>query len=181
MFHPNYTFRKKISHTADSQDQRHRMTPASRPVLVSHFSDEPDYITPELVRQDPHGQKYYDEVMARTWSDIGKLKSLGVSDEFALYLLPNAVSIRFTESADLLNLHHKHAMRLCYNSQEEIWRASVEEAEQIREVNPLIGKYLLPPCSIRYLAGTRPTCPEGNRYCGEKVWLYDIQDYHRII
>ena len=27
LFHPHYTFRKKLSHTGDSQDQRHRMTP----------------------------------------------------------------------------------------------------------------------------------------------------------
>src|SRR3990172_3488895 len=44
--HASYTFRKKISHTADSQDQRHRMTPATRPCLYRHITDEPDYITP---------------------------------------------------------------------------------------------------------------------------------------
>ncbi len=49
---------------------------------------------------------------------------------------PTPSPIRFTESADLLNLHHKFAMRLCYNAQEEIWRASLDEALQIREVNP---------------------------------------------
>jgi len=27
LVHPHFTFKKKISHTADSQDQRHRMTP----------------------------------------------------------------------------------------------------------------------------------------------------------
>src|SRR5882762_6085462 len=32
--HANYTFAKKISHTADSQDQRHRMIPGSRPLLT---------------------------------------------------------------------------------------------------------------------------------------------------
>ena len=33
MHHPAYTFRKKLSHAGDSQDQRHRMTPGSRPIL----------------------------------------------------------------------------------------------------------------------------------------------------
>ena len=32
--HANFTFAKKISHTADSQDQRHRMVPGSRPMLT---------------------------------------------------------------------------------------------------------------------------------------------------
>jgi len=181
LFHASYTFRKKLSHTADSQDQRHRMTPASRPCLHAHFTGEPDYITPELVKQEAQVQRYYDEAMDQVWTNIRRLKALGVSDEFAMYLLPNAVAIRFTESADLLNLHHKHALRLCYLAQEEIWRASVDEAQQIREVNPRIGKYLLPPCTIRYLAEKRPVCPEGDRYCGERVWRYDLSEYRRLI
>lgn len=181
LYHPSYTFRKKLSHTADSQDQRHRMTPGSRPVLHAHLIDEPDYITPELVKRDLKVQRCYDETMVRVWEGITRLLQLGVSPEYAMYLLPNAVSVRFTESADLLNLHHKHEMRLCYNAQEEIWRASLDEASQIREVNPLIGKYLLPPCTIRAMAGMRPICPEGVRFCGEIVWKMDISEYERVI
>ena len=46
--HANFTFAKKISHTADSQDQRHRMVPGSRPLLTLTDTREPDYITPML-------------------------------------------------------------------------------------------------------------------------------------
>ncbi|MBX7222476.1 MAG: FAD-dependent thymidylate synthase [Blastocatellia bacterium] len=180
LVHPNYTFRRKISHTADSQDQRHRMTPASRPVLAAHYFGEPDYITPELIRQDPEVERLYHETMERTWNHINRLLALGVSEEFALYLLPNAVSIRFTESADLANLQHKHRMRLCYLAQEEIWRASVEEARQIRVVNPLIGKHLLPPCTQRLQAKKKPICPEGDRFCGVRVWKLDLDEYQRV-
>ncbi len=181
LYHPSYTFQKKLSHAADSQDQRHRMTPASRPVLHAHFIDEPDYITPGLIKQDSKVQRCYDETMVRIWDGVTKLLQLGVKPEYAMYLLPNAVSVRFTESSDLLNLHHKHEMRLCYNAQEEIWRASLDEAKQILEVNPLIGKYLLPPCTIRAMAGKRPICPEGVRFCGELVWKMDISEYERVI
>ena len=179
--HASYTFRKKISHTADSQDQRHRMTPASRPCLHRHITDEPDYITPGLISQNKKVEKFYKETMDRTWESINKIISLGVSEEFAMYLLPNAVAIRFTESGDLLNLRHKYAMRLCYNAQEEIWRASLDEVSQIREINPAIGKYLLPPCTSREMAETRPVCPEGERFCGIKVWRLNLKDYKRII
>lgn len=181
MFHVSYTFKKKLSHTADSQDQRHRMTPGSRPILSRHISEEPDFITPSLILQSEEALKLYSETMEKIWENIGRLKKLGVSDEFALYLLPNAVSIRFTESGDLLNLHHKYAMRLCYNAQEEIWRASVEEVEQISEVHPRIGKFLLPPCSIRDIAGMKPICPEGTRFCGVKVWRLKLSEYSRLI
>jgi len=110
-----------------------------------------------------------------------RLARLGVPAETAHYLLPNAVAIRFTESADLLNLHHKHTMRLCLNAQEEIWRASMDEAEEVRRVHPRIGRWLLPPCSQRAQAGAKPPCPEGSRYCGVPVWKRDLADVARDI
>ena len=181
LFHASYTFKKKISHTADSQDQRHRMTPASRPALPAYLSDEPDYVVPMLVADVPEAAELYRSSMEETWRAIGELRSRGVSDEFAAYLLPNAVAIRFTESGDLLNLHHKFAMRLCYNAQEEIWRASLDEALQIREVNPRIGPWLLPPCTLRHHAQVRPVCPEGERFCGVVVWKQQPEEYVRAL
>jgi flavin-dependent thymidylate synthase len=181
LFHPSYTFRKKLSHTADSQDQRHRMTPASRPALPAYLSEEPDYIVPMLVAEVPEAEDLYRRTMEETWTAISELRARGVPDESAAYLLPNAVAIRFTESADLLNLHHKCAMRLCYNAQEEIWRASLDEATQIREVNPRIGPWLLPPCTLRHLAEVRPVCPEGERFCGVVVWKKDQSEYVRTL
>ncbi|MEE9226991.1 MAG: FAD-dependent thymidylate synthase [Acidobacteriota bacterium] len=181
LHHAHYTFRKKISHTADSQNQRHRMTPASRPVLAAHFTDQPDYVFPALAREDEPVRRKYQEAMEIAWKGMAELDRLGVPKEFSLYLLPNAAAIRFTESTDLLNLRHKLTMRLCYLAQEEIWQASLDEARQIREANPTIGRYLLPPCGVRLLAKSAPICPEGNRYCGERVWTYDLKDYDRLI
>lgn len=181
MVHPHYTFRKKLSHTADSQDQRHRMTPGSRPTLQAYLDNDPDYITPELFRHNPAARQLYDNTMAASWEGIRRLRQLGVADEMVAYLLPNALSIRFTESGDLLSLHHKLRMRLCYNAQEEIFAASREEALQIQQVNPQIGQYLGAPCTLRAAAGVRPYCPEGDRYCGVPVWKLEIKDYERVL
>lgn len=181
MHHPSYTFRKKLSHTADSQDQRHRMTPGSRPMLTAYLTDDPDYIVPELVQHNDEALALYDETMDRTWDAVGRLRAMGVHDEYAAYLLPNAVAIRFTESGDLMGLHHKLRMRLCYNAQSEIFRASRDETLQIATVNPKIGQYLGAPCTLRHTAGTTPYCPEGDRYCGVPVWKIPVADYGRVI
>ncbi len=181
LVHPHYSFAKKLSHTADSQDQRHRMTPASRPVLAAHLHSDPDYITPPLLQEAPELEALYHDAMSSAWEDMAELSRLGASADDVQYLLPNAVSVRFTESGDLAALHHKMAMRLCYNAQEEIWAASLDEAEQIRAVHPRIGGYLLPPCGLRDLAKVRPVCPEGDRYCGVKVWRLDLKEYTRRI
>ncbi len=181
LVHPHYTFRKKLSHTADSQDQRHRMTPGSRPTLNAYLGDEPDYITPGIFAHNDAARQRYDDAMGDSWAAIRRLRALGASDEAASYLLPNAVPIRFTESGDLLSLHHKLRMRLCYNAQEEIFAASKDEALQIQEVNPEIGQYLGAPCTLRHAAGVRPFCPEGDRYCGVPVWKIEIRDYERVL
>ncbi len=179
--HSAYTFAKRLSHTADSQDQRHRTTPASRPILETHYTGEPDFVTPRLMEESEHAEEIYRRSMRDSWNAVNALLDEGVPFEIASYLLPNALAIRFRESSNLLNLMHKARMRLCYNAQEEVWNAMIDEAEQVAKVHPLIGEALQPPCVYRDLAGTRPKCPEGPRFCGVKAWQLDRQDYERVI
>jgi thymidylate synthase ThyX len=168
--HANYTFAKKISHTADSQDQRHRMVPGSRPLLTLADTREPDYITPMLLAKNPRAKEVYDRAMHEAWHAKNQLLDRGVPPEFALYLLPNAKSIRLYESGSLLHLIHKWTMRTCFNAQEEIYQASTDELAQLREIHPELTRYIGPPCHIR--AGiTTPICTEGSHFCGIKVWL----------
>src|SRR5438876_698690 len=168
--HANYTFAKKISHTADSQDQRHRMVPGSRPLLTLTDTREPDYITPMLLNANPRAKEVYDRAMHNSWSAKNTLLDRGVPTEMALYLLPNAKSIRLYESGSLLHLIHKWTMRTCFNAQEEIYQSSMDEIGQLREVHPELSPYIGPPCHIR--AGiTTPICTEGSHFCGIKVWL----------
>jgi len=173
--HANFTFAKKISHTADSQDQRHRMIPGSRPILTLADTRTPDYITPMLIRENAGAREIYEAAMAEAWTAKNELLDRGVPAEIALYLLPNAKSIRLVESGSLLHLLHKWTMRTCFNAQEEIYQSSMEEVAQVRAVFPVLGRYIGPPCHLR--AGTTtPICTEGSHFCGVKVW----QDFPNI-
>jgi thymidylate synthase ThyX len=179
--HAHYTFRKKLSHAADSQDQRHRMIPASRPIFAAQIDEQPDVIIPPLIAIDDEVLQEYESICLMSWMGVARLHQLGVPEEFSHYLLPNSVAIRFSESGDLLSLRHKLAMRLCYNAQEEIWKASVDEADQIRALHPNLGRWLLPPCTLRDQSGVKPPCPEGSRYCGIPIWKIDPSEYSRLI
>jgi thymidylate synthase ThyX len=177
--HATYTFAKKISHTADSQDQRHRMIPGSRPLLTLADTREPDYVTPMLLKDNPRAAEVYERAMHDAWSAKNQLLDRGVPAEMALYLLPNAKSIRLVETGSLLHLLHKWTMRTCFNAQEEIYTASMDEIAQVREVHPELSRYIGPPCHLR--AGvTTPICTEGSHFCGVKVWL-DFPNIHRRI
>jgi thymidylate synthase ThyX len=182
MNHPHYTFRRRISHTADSQDQRHRMVPGSRPVLAAQVvPGRPDFILPPLFDRVPEARDLVESLMRKVWKAIGELREAGVPAETAHYLLPNAFPIRFEESGDLMHLHHKWTTRLCYLAQEEIWRCCVDEVRQVAEVHPAIARHLTAPCGMRKTAGAKPYCPEGNRYCGVRVWDLPLSKYERVI
>jgi thymidylate synthase ThyX len=177
--HANFTFAKKISHTADSQDQRHRMVPGSRPLLTLADTRSPDYITPMLIRDNPRALEIYQAAMEEAWAAKNELLDRGVAPEFALYLLPNAKAIRLVESGSLLHLLHKWTMRTCFNAQEEIYQSSIEEVEQVRAIFPELARYIGPPCHLRAGIST-PICTEGSHFCGVKVWL-DFPNIQRRI
>ncbi len=177
--HAHFTFAKKISHTADSQDQRHRMVPGSRPLLTLADTRSPDAITPMLIAQNQHAREIYAQAMDEAWAAKNELLDRGVPPEFALYLLPNSKAIRLVESGSLLHLLHKWTMRTCFNAQEEIYQASMDEVDEVRAAHPELGRYIGPPCYLR--AGiSSPICTEGSHFCGIKVWLDFPQIQRRI-
>jgi thymidylate synthase ThyX len=169
LHHVNYVFEKRLSHTADSQDQRHRMVPASRPLMTFADTSQPDYITPRLIAANAGARAAYDGAMREAWTAKNRLLELGVPLEFALYVLPNAKTLRFVESGSLLALLHKWTLRTCFNAQEEIYLASMDELDQVRAIHPRIGRHIGPPCVIRN-GLVSPRCTEGTHFCGVPVW-----------
>ena len=169
LHHATYVFEKRLSHTADSQDQRHRMVPASRPLMTFADTSKPDYVTPRLIASNTRAQAIYDCAMREAWAAKNRLLVLGVPLEFALYVLPNAKTLRFVESGSLLSLLHKWTLRSCFNAQEEIFLASMDEIEQVRTVHPRIGRHIGPPCVVRN-GLVSPRCTEGSHFCGVPVW-----------
>ena len=167
--HAHYTFRKKLSHTADSQDQRHRTVPGSRPLLSRTVPAWVDVVEPELIRQDPGCHALFTEAVEQAWDARARLLARGVAPELALYVLPNALAVRFEQSGTLLDLLHKWTLRTCLNAQREIWRASMDEVEQVRAVHPKLVEHVGPPCFVR-TGLARPRCTEGSHFCGVPVW-----------
>jgi thymidylate synthase ThyX len=181
LVHPGYTFRKRLSHTGRLAGSA---SPGNSGLAACARAGSAPGAGLRDARAREAGRSCAGPISRGDGAHLGRAESsAGARDRAAIrvYLLPNATVIRFTESADLLSLRHKMAMRLCYLAQEEIWKASVEETIAIRNINPRIGRYLLPPCSHRFLAGTTPFCPEGKRYCGVPVWNLDVSQYRRVI
>jgi thymidylate synthase ThyX len=177
--HASYTFAKRLSHTADSQDQRHRMVPASRPLMTFADTAAPDYVTPRLVAANPRAQAVFDRAMRDAWAAKNRLVALAVPLEFALYVLPNAKALRLVESGPLIALLHKWTLRTCFNAQEEIYLASMDELAQVRERHPRLARHVGPPCVVRN-GLISPRCTEGSHFCGVPVWNSFPQAVRRL-
>lgn len=168
--HAHYTFAKRLSHTADSQDQRHRMVPASRPLITFADTRRPDVVTPAPIARNPAARDVYEASVSAAWAAKNRLLDLGVPLEFAAYVLPNAKAIRLVESGALIALLHKWTLRTCFNAQEEIYAASMDELAQVRERHPRLARHIGPPCVVRNGLAA-PRCTEGRHFCGVPVWL----------
>lgn len=178
LHHVHYTFRKRLSLSAYAQDQRHRMTPGTRPLLTQCLTQKPDVHVPDVVAADVEAHRIYDSTIATLWAAIAKLRERGIPAEDCTYLLPNATNIMFTQSGDLLSFIHKWRLRTCFNAQKEIFDASIAELRQAQAVHPELTRYLGPPCSFvaprqapEKQGDPAACCPEGDKWCGVKVWL----------
>lgn len=171
MNHVPFTFQKRISGAEDAQNQRHRGTPSSSPLLTAHLRREPDVIVPWAIRENAEALREYQATIGAMWDAKNALLDAGVSPETALYLLPNAHRVRFIESGTLSGYFWKWIKRLCLDAQREISETAWQEVQQVRAIHPVIGQYVDgPPCVFRSRAGAKPICPEGERYCGIPVW-----------
>ena len=170
LHHASYTFEKRLSHTADSQDQRHRMVPASRPLMT--FVDTVRARLRHAAahrRQPARRARSFDRAMRDAWNAKNRLLALGVPHEFALYVLPNAKALRLVESGSLLALCTSGRCAPASTRRKRSTSRRWTSSTQLRRVHPRIGRYIGPPCVIRN-GLISPRCTEGSHFCGVPVW-----------
>lgn len=172
------TYQTKLSHTADSQRQRHRRTSGATPPITSLYRNgSADYVTPMVIREDSRLAEIYQQAMRRIYDNVNAAIEAGIPRQESLLLLPNAQTIRVTEQGDLLDWFHRWKQRLCLTAQEEIFFISLDQVDQLAEILPEAGEMLLAPCGLRQKAEIKPRCPEGSRWCGQQVYNLGINDY----
>jgi len=165
----------KLSFSADAQNQRHRRSPAIRPALEKIYKR--DFYIPEIIKENLLDE--YNEAINYSYDFFEEQKDkLGFGE--AIYALTNAHNVEIIEKDDFNEFTHKAQMRLCYNAQQEIFDIVYEQIKQLKEKNVNIDNFL-PPCAVRFKQNIKPYCPEGDRFCGVKVWKLDFEKYEREI
>ena len=167
-----------LSLSADAQNQRHRRSPAIRAKLEDIYKR--DFYIPKIIEQNEEIKKLYIKALDFSYDFFETQKEiLGFSE--AAYALLNAHNIEIIEHDDFNEFAHKAQMRLCYNAQEEIFDITYKQVLKLKEKGVKAADKFLPPCTLRKMQNIRPICPEGDRFCGVKVWKLDFNEYERII
>lgn len=168
----------KLSLSADAQNQRHRRSLCVRPALENFY--ERDFYIPPVIAQDEELAAFYCESIGQSYEFFEKQREqIGFGE--AVYALPNAHNIEIIERNDFSSFIHKAQMRLCYNAQQEIFDIVYEQVRQLRSMGFTEASSFLPPCALRFGLGLLPICPEGERFCGIKVWKSSFEEYRRTI
>jgi len=165
----------KLSLSADAQNQRHRRSPAVRPKLESIYKR--DFYMPKICESV---KELYLRAIEYSYDFFENQKELLGFGE-AAYALLNAHNIEIIEHNDFQEFAHKVQMRLCYNAQEEIFDIVYAQVQELKKAGVKAADKFLPPCTLRFEEGIKPVCPEGERFCGIKVWKMEFEEYERLI
>ncbi len=159
--HATFTFSVEgVSRALTHQLVRHRIASFSQQSQRYVSIDEPSFVTPHTVEDDPEALKVFDETMDAIWDAYSKLEEMGIPAEDARYLLPNGCTTNITITMNARELLHFFTLRCCNRAQWEIREMADQMLALCREVSPVIFRDAGPAC-------VRGPCPEGKKSCGK--------------
>jgi thymidylate synthase (FAD) len=159
--HAVFTFSVEgVSRALTHQLVRHRIASFSQQSQRYVSMESASYVEPHTVEECPEAKEIFEDLMDSIWESYAKLQELGIPNEDARYLLPNACTTNITITMNARELLHFFSLRSCNRAQWEIREMSDQMLRICKDVSPVIFKNAGPPCM-------RGPCPEGKKTCGK--------------
>ena len=132
-----------------------------------------EYITPYSIKTDADAWREYDEVMCLIQDAYNNLQKLGIPNEDARMVLPNACETQIEVKMNLRALMNFMNERLCTCAQWEIRQLALAMKKAIVEKYPELEPYLVPKCEKN--GKEFGACNESkSRTCGRHPRLEEI-------
>jgi thymidylate synthase (FAD) len=137
--HAYATFRiSGVSRAFTHQLVRHRLCSYSqqsqRYVDESNFS----YVEPDSIKNNPEAHSLFEDFMDKARKTYSELQKLGIKNEDARFVLPNAVETQIVVTANLREWRHIIELRGEPGAQWEIRRAAVEILKILKKHAPTV-------------------------------------------
>lgn len=144
--HAVFTFQVEgISRACSHQLVRHRLASYSQQSQRYVNMDGFEYVMPESV-EEWNCINDFELIMVEIQSAYRELISMGVPEEDARYILPNACCTNITVTMNARELRHFFGERCCTRAQWEIREMAEKMLEQVRAVAPVLFENVGPKC-----------------------------------
>lgn len=176
----DFTFHiEGVSRALSHQLVRHRMASYAQRSQRYCSEDGFEYIIPHSIKTDADAWREYDELMCLIQDAYNNLQKLGIPNEDARMVLPNACTTCIEVKMNLRALMNFMNERLCTCAQWEIRQLALAMKKVIVEKYPELEPYLVPKCE-KY-GKEFGFCNESkSRTCGRHPRLQEIFDcYHK--
>lgn len=159
--HASYTFAiDGVSRAMTHQLVRHRLASYNQQSQRYVSYDEPSFITPPTVAEDPAAAEAFEAATAAAFAAYRALLDAGIPAEDARYLLPNATETKIVVTMNVRELFHFFELRCCKRAQWEIREAAMRMLGLVEPTAPYI--FMDAGASCR-----RGPCREGKMTCNE--------------
>lgn len=175
----DFTFHiEGVSRALSHQLVRHRMASYAQRSQRYCSEDGFEYVKPKTVKTDSPAEVIYDKAMDYLANTYKLLQELGIPNEDARMVLPNACETQIEVKMNLRALMNFMNERLCSCAQWEIRELAMKMRNVIIEKVPELAKYLVPKCEK--FGKEFGFCNESkSRTCGRHPRLEEIfEDYH---
>lgn len=166
--HASFTFSVEgVSRALTHQLVRHRMASYSQQSQRYIRFDAPDYVLPPTIQHKEKSKEIFEKAMESVWDTYRHLVEMGIPEEDARYVLPNAAKNNITITMNARELIHFFALRCCIRAQWEIRELACRMLSEVKKVAPKIFEKAGASCvSLGY-------CPEPES-CGRAPLLKDV-------
>ena len=170
----DFTFHiEGVSRALTHQLVRHRL--ASYAQRSQRYCGEGnfEYVIPHTIEKNPEAKDTFTALMEYINMQYKKLQAMGIPNEDARYVLPNACNTAIEVKMNFRALIHFMNERLCTRAQWEIREMAREMKRCIEEQYPELTKYLVPKCETHM---GMFFCTEHST-CGRHPLLKDIYNH----
>lgn len=175
----DFTFHiEGVSRALSHQLVRHRMASYAQRSQRYCSEDGFNYVEPRTINTMREATDVYEYLMKQTGEAYKKLQELGIPNEDARMVLPNACETQIEVKMNLRALMNFMNERLCSCAQWEIRELAMKMRNAIIEKVPELMPYLVPKCE-KY-GNQYGFCTESkSRTCGRHLRLQEIFDFYR--
>lgn len=164
--HASFTFViDGISRACSHQLVRHRIASYSQRSQRYVSEENFNLAIPTNINSDESLKKVYLQAVQTVHEAYKELTRLGVPQEDARYILPNACETIIVVTMNARSLLHFFEQRMCHRAQWEIREVAEAMLELVRKVAPVLFEKTGAPCE------TTGACPEGKMSCGRWNFL----------